>query len=40
MTKKLIVLAFVLNSRVWLEKLKQKIEEARNKGEPVRITIE
>ena len=29
----------VLNSRVWLEKLKQKIEEARNKGEPVRITV-
>ena len=29
----------VLNSRVWLEKLKQKMEEARNKGEPVRITV-
>ena len=29
----------VLNSKVWLEKLKQKMEEARNKGEPVRITV-
>ena len=24
---------------IGLEKLKQKIEEARNKGEPVRITV-
>ena len=29
----------VLNSKAWLEKLKAKIEEARNKGEPVRITV-
>ena len=29
----------VLNSAVWANRLKAKIEEAQNKGEPVRITI-